>query len=90
MAMFRVPYPGDPEKRKALFEKAAAKLGRHGTYEGTPDGGTFQGTTPIGAVAGAYRSPAGADYLEIEIHKKPWVVPVALVENKVREFMAQV
>ncbi len=90
MAMFRVPYPGDPERRRALFEKAAAILRRHGSYEGTPDGGTFRGTTPIGAVAGAYRSPEGADFLEIEIHKKPWIVPTSVVESKVREFLAQV
>ena len=30
MATIRVPYPGDPEQRRALFERAAAYLARHG------------------------------------------------------------
>ena len=28
MATFRVPYPEDPERRQALFDKAVAKLAR--------------------------------------------------------------
>ena len=51
MATIRVPYPGDHEERRALFERAAAHLVRHGKYEGTPDGGSFQGKTPIGSFA---------------------------------------
>jgi hypothetical protein len=89
MATIRVPYPGDPEDRRALFERAAAYLSRHGTYEGTPDGGTFQGTTPVGRLAGTYRSPAGSDVLEIYLTHKPWLVPVSVVEYEVRRFLAQ-
>jgi hypothetical protein len=89
MATIRVPYPGDPERRQALFERAAAKLERHGQYEGTPDGGSFRGSTPIGHFAGHYRSPAGADFLEIELTHKPWLVPVSVFEHEVRKFLAQ-
>ena len=89
MATIRVPYPGDPEDRRALFERAAAYLSRHGTYEGTPDAGTFQGTTPVGRLAGTYRSPAGSDVLEIFLTHKPWLVPVSLIEHEVRKFLAQ-
>ncbi len=90
MATIRVPYPGDPERRRALFEKAAIALARHGTYEGTPDGGTFRGTTPIGGLAGTYRSPAGSEVLEIELTQKPWLVPTSVIEHEVRKFLAKV
>ena len=90
MATFRVPYPGDPDHRRNLFERAASILQRHGSYDGTPDGGTFQGNTPVGAFAGVYRSPEGAEFLEIELVKKPWLVPASMVEDQVRKFLSKV
>ena len=90
MAIIRVPYPGDSEQRRALFERAATYLERHGKYEGTPDGGSFRGSTPIGDFAGHYRSPVGAEFLEIELTQKPWLVPVSVFEHEVRKFLAQV
>jgi hypothetical protein len=90
MATIRVPYPGDEAQRRALFERAAAELQRHGEYQGTPDGGSFRGVTPIGDLAGHYRSPAGAEFLEIELTHKPWLVPVSVIEHEVRKFLAQV
>jgi hypothetical protein len=90
MATIRVPYPGDDEQRRALFERAAAALQRHGEYQGTADGGSFRGMTPIGHFAGNYRSPAGAEFLEIELTQKPWLVPVSVFEHEVRKFLAQV
>ncbi len=90
MATIRVPYPGDYEARRVLFERAVAHLEQHGVYEGTPDGGSFQGTTPIGSFAGYYRSEVGSDVLEIELTKKPWLVPVSVFEHEVRKFLAQV
>jgi hypothetical protein len=90
MATIRVPYPGDSELRQALFDRAAAALQRHGEYQGTADGGSFLGTTPIGKFAGNYRSPAGAEFLEIELTQKPWLVPLSVFEHEVRKFLAQV
>jgi hypothetical protein len=90
VATIRVPYPGDSEARRALFERAAAYLERHGEYEGTPDGGSFRGTTPIGKFAGHYRSVAGSDVLEIDLTHKPWLVPVSVFEHEVRKFLAHV
>ncbi len=90
MATIRVPYPGDPEHRRALFERASAELARHGIYEGTPDGGRFQGRTPIGGLAGHYRSEPGSETLEIVLTEKPWLVPTSLIENEVRKFLAKV
>jgi hypothetical protein len=90
MAMIRVPYPADPEQRRSLFERAAAKLAKFGRYEGTPDSGTFRGSTPIGEIAGSYRSEAGSETLEIELIKKPWLVPTSLIENEIRKQIVQV
>lgn len=89
MATIRVPYPGDAERRRALFERAAAQLVRHGTYEGTPDGGRFRGVTPIGGLAGRYHSEPGTETLVIELTEKPWLVPTSLIENEVRKFLAK-
>ncbi len=59
MATIRIPYPGDPDERRALFERAAILLAKHGSYDGTPDSGAFRGTSPIGVLAGHYWSRAG-------------------------------
>jgi hypothetical protein len=87
MATFRVPYPGDPERRRAIFEAAVAKLGRYGTCEGTPEAGTFHGSTPIGGFTGSFRSVGGM--LEVEVTKKPFLVSTGLIESEVRKFLAR-
>jgi hypothetical protein len=90
MAVIRVPYPEDPTERDALFRRATAFLERHGTYQGTPEAGTFHGHTPVGRFAGSYRSPAGSGVLEITLTKKPLLVPASIVEHEVRKFLARV
>ncbi len=90
MATFRVPYPGDADQRRDLFERAARVLVKHGEYEGTPDAGSFRGNTPVGAFSGIYYSPEGSDFLEIELMQKPWLVPVSMVEGQVRKFLSSV
>lgn len=89
MSTIRVPYPADPERRRELFARAAAKLARFGTYEGTPDAGEFRGSTPIGAFAGSYRSEPGSETLEITLTQKPWMVPTSFLEAEVRRQMAK-
>jgi hypothetical protein len=89
MATFRVPYPTDPERRRALFERAVAKIASHGTWQGTPEAGTFRGSTPIGGFAGAYRAAEGAGEIEVEITKKPFLIPLSLIESEARRFVAQ-
>jgi hypothetical protein len=87
MGQFRVPYPEDPQRRRDLFERAVAVLSRHGTYEGTPERGSFRGTTPIGGFAGHYRAVAGAPELEITLTEKPWLVTTHMIEREVRKLM---
>jgi hypothetical protein len=90
MALIRVPYPEDPAEQVSLFHRAAAVLARHGGYEGNHESGTFHGQTPIGSFAGRYQSRPGSDTLEIELTKKPFLVPVSVVEHHVRRFLDQV
>lgn len=87
MAMIRVPFPDDPEERRSRFEKMAAVLVRFGTFEGTPEAGSFRGSSPVGHFAGVYRCPEGAGVLEIELTRKPLLVPTAMVERELRRFM---
>jgi hypothetical protein len=87
MAVFRVPYPGDPQRRKAIFEKVIATIGGRGAVEGDHDAGTFQGTSPVGDVVGSYRAEPGAEEIEVEIKKKPFLVPMALIESEARKFV---
>lgn len=87
MATFRVPYPKEFDKRQALFDKAVAKMGSYGSCEGTPDEGTFQAKTPIGGLAGSYRSEPGSEEVEFTIDKKPFLVPLAMIESEAKKFV---
>lgn len=87
MATFRVPYPLDPNQRKAVFERASGFLSRHGSYEGTPEAGRFHGHSPLGRFAGTYRALDDSGQMEITLTKKPLLVPTSLVEHEVRKFL---
>ena len=89
MALIRVPYPSEPERRQALFDRALAKLAGFGSCDGDPDAGTFRGSTPIGEVAGRYHAPPGAVEIEIEVFRKPFLVPLSLIESEARRFVAK-
>ncbi len=89
MAKFRVPYPADPVRRKEVFDKGVAALGKFGKCEGTPDIGVFQGSTPLGDFAGRYISEEGSAEIEVEILKKPFLVPIAMIESEARKFVNQ-
>jgi hypothetical protein len=87
MPTFRVPYPVDPTRRQALFDKAVAKLGGYGSCSGTPDAGSFQAKTPIGELVGTYKSEPGSNEVEFEIAKKPFLVPLAMIQSEARKFV---
>lgn len=89
MSVFRVPYPSDPERRRAFFEKARAMLADRGSCEGDQDSGTFRGSTPVGELIGRYRATPGADQIEIEITRKPCFLPAPLIESEARKFIAR-
>jgi hypothetical protein len=88
MAVFRVPYPVEPERRHDLFHRLVPLLARHGSYQGTPEQGTFHGTTPIGAFAGSYFAIEGSAELEIRLTKKPFWLSTHRLEHEVRKLLA--
>jgi hypothetical protein len=90
MASIRVPIPSDPERRRAVLERALNMIQRYGSHEGTLESGTFQGTTLVGSFAGSYRCPPGAEDLEIEFTKKPWIISYARIEAEVYKFLKTV
>lgn len=90
MASFRVPFPKDPTERETVFLRAAALLERHGSYQGTPEAGTFQGRTPVGRFAGSYRTCVQTGTLEITLTKKPVFVPTAFIERELRRLLAHI
>jgi|GEM_PF-3011653 len=88
MFQFRIPYPVNPEYRQALFTKAHSLVSGHGTLEGTPERGIFQGRTIVGKFAGSYRALNDSAELEIEVSEKPWLVTHHMVEHEVRKLFA--
>ena len=87
MPTFRVPYPVDPARRQALVDKAIARMGKYGSCSGTPDSGTFQAKTPVGELAGSYKSEPGSNEVEFEIVKKPFLVPLSIIQSEARRFV---
>ncbi len=87
MAVIRVPYPTDPEERKALFTRGLSKLAGQGTCDGDENSGTFHGSSPLGSLAGRYHAPHGSNEIEIEITRKPFLVPLSMIESAARGFI---
>jgi hypothetical protein len=87
MAVFRVPYPSDPRKRRALFERGLSKLAGLGSCEGDENSGQFCGSSPVGELKGIYHAPPGASEIEIEITKKPFYMPLSMIESAARGFL---
>jgi hypothetical protein len=88
MAVIRLPYPRDHERRRRLFQKATAMLERYGTCRGNTEAGFFRASTPFGGFAGSYRSPEGSDVIVIEVTEKPFLVPMSVIESEARRFTA--
>ncbi len=88
MASFRVPYPTDPERRKALHAEGIAQISKFGECEGTPDSGQFWGKTPIGDFAGAYEALDSGEIV-FEISKKPMLVSMSMIESEARKFLSR-
>ena len=88
MAVFRIPYPADPARRQALQSRALAALARFGSATGTTESGTFRGKTPVGEFAGSYRADEATGELEVTVDKKPFLVPIAMIESEARKFVS--
>ena len=87
MSLIRVPYPVEPDRRLELFQRLVGLVTKYGTLDGTPDAGTFHGSTPIGRFAGSYDSPAGGDELTIDLEKKPMLIGTQRIETELRKHL---
>lgn len=87
MAVIRVPYPSDPSKRRALFERGLSKLAGRGVCEGDENSGMFRGSSPVGEISGRYHAAPGSEEIEIEITRKPFLVPASLIESAAKSFL---
>ena len=79
---FSFELPGDPQSAVTKAGTLVRQAG--GTFSGDANGGSFTGKTPVGEVRGDYRT-AGKT-VTVEITHKPFIVPKATVESKIREF----
>jgi hypothetical protein len=87
MAVFRVPFPDNPERRRRFFDEAQARLAGVGVLQGTPEAAEFHGQLPVGRFAGSYRIEPGSGVLEVDVRKKPLIVPMSLLESEARKFI---
>jgi hypothetical protein len=88
MSTIRVPYPDDPGHRQKSFRRLSSLAERFGTLDGTPDAGTFQGSTPIGRFAGSYHCPEGTAELVVEVTKKPILIGMSRIESELRKLLS--
>ncbi len=58
-----------------------------GTFSGDIKTGQFSGVTPVGKVKGIYTVTASND-IDIEITDKPFIAPMSIIENKIRDYFA--
>ncbi len=88
MPTIRVPYPADPEHRKKAFRRLSSLATRFGSVDGTPEAGTFEGSSPIGGYAGSYHSPAGVAEMVVEVTKKPILIGMSRIETELRKVLS--
>ena len=90
MTEIRVPFPVEPERRQAVFDRAADAWTRHGgSYLGGPDAGAFDGRTPVGRFRGSFEAPPGAPELVLRLDEKPWLIPSGVIAHFVRKALSE-
>lgn len=68
----------------ALARAQREILAAGGRFDGTLASGTFSGKTLLGEFDGTYT--ASGPVIQIQISRKPFLVPCGLIESKLREF----
>lgn len=77
--------PNDSLK-EALDRVKQTITSKGGTFTGNTEQGEFAGVTPVGKVKGKY-VVKGKD-IEIVITDKPFVAPMSVIEDRVRNYFA--
>lgn len=81
MSTFRLKYPPDADARAAILSKARESLANHGALEGSTEEGTIRVALPLGEISGSYRSELGAEFIEFHVHRKPWIIPLSMIQT---------
>ena len=85
MSRFTVASNGDLTATLERVEKTIT--GKGGSFSGDTTQGQFSGVTPVGNVKGKYTVNANKD-IEITITDKPFIAPMSIIENKIRDYFA--
>ena len=85
MSRFTVASNGDLTATLERVEKTITSKG--GSFTGNTTQGQFSGVTPVGNVKGKYTVNANKD-IEITITDKPFIAPISIIENKIRDYFA--
>ena len=85
MSRFTVASNGDLTATLERVEKTITSKG--GSFTGNTTQGQFSGVTPVGNVKGKYTVNANKD-IDITITDKPFIAPMAIIENKIRDYFA--
>jgi hypothetical protein len=85
MSRFTVASNGDLTATLERVEKTITSKG--GSFTGNTTQGQFSGVTPVGNVKGKYTVNANKD-IEITITDKPFIAPMSIIENKIRDYFA--
>jgi hypothetical protein len=81
----RVPFSGPPENLFKAVSRLATDNG--GTISGDAYGGSFVAGTPVGDIAGTYRTEGNIAL--IAITKKPLIASCSRIEKEVLKFVQQ-
>ena len=85
MSRFTVASNGDLTATLVRVEKTITSKG--GSFSGDTTQGQFSGVTRVGNVEGKCTVKANKD-IEITITDKPFIAPMAIIENKIRDYFA--
>ncbi|MFL5330129.1 MAG: hypothetical protein ACJ8C4_14605 [Gemmataceae bacterium] len=80
---FQITVTGDLQ---SAFDRAKSQItAAGGTFTGNANGGSFSGQVPVmGSIAGQYT--VSGNVVTVTITDKPFLVPCATIEKKVREY----
>lgn len=80
---FSVSFTGTADETVAKAKASIEKFG--GTFTGDASNGDLVASTPAGKVKGSYT--VAGQTITITITDKPFVVPVSVIEDRIRKFL---
>lgn len=85
--MSRIVVTPNDSLKETLNRVKQTITSKGGTFTGDTTQGEFAGVTPVGKVKGKYSIVNGKD-IEIVITDKPFIAPMSVIEDRVRNYFA--